>query len=503
MRTFLTNVFSMMVGNLFIQAIGFVLSLVMLQRLSRAEYGLQSALVALASIVMAIAGLGMPQIAARELARRQADQQRHTYRSLLSFQLLLSGVACAGAALVALILGSFPGEQFIIFVFALFTLVLSYAPIVPTEALFAARGQARQIAILQSFYALCATVLGVLILSRGSSASLAGLFKGWGQDYSVTIPTLGSNLGLIYIALTILSLITITLYLWRARQMLPGGFALTYRPREWAVYLREGVPAGLGAVFDQSCLRLGTYVVYTFVSPDGAAYLGVSLMLIQAANSLVWIPYAINILPVMARLHARSPEHWTWVSSRSVTLLLAATLPIAVGTTLLAPDILRVLGESQVAAAPTLCLFIWALPLNILESFFYQMLVVLARQRDYMRAAGVGAAANLVLFLALIRPYGIEGVAVAADVGFGCIVLVCLWMLRGHLRIRLLDGARLAAALVCMGVAVQVTAGQSVFVRIGVAALVYGVVVLAMRLFTAQDRQTARTLLAASQEYAP
>jgi O-antigen/teichoic acid export membrane protein len=224
-------------------------------------------------------------------------------------------------------------------------------------------------------------------------------------------------------------------------------------------------------------------------------------MLIQAANSLVWIPYAINILPVMARLHARSPEHWTWVGSRSVTLLLTVTLPIAAGTTLLAPDILRVLGESQVVAAPALRLFIWALPLNVLESFFYQMLVVLARQRHYMLAAGVGAAVNVILFLALIRPYGVEGAALAADTGFGCIVLVCLWMLRGYLNIRLLDGARLAAALVCMGVAVQATAGLSVFLRIGVAALVYGGVVLAVRLFTAQDRQTALALLATGQEH--
>ncbi len=505
MRTFLSDVFSLMIGNLFTQVVGFVLSLVMLQRLSRAEFGLQSALVALAGMVMAVAGLGMPQIAARELARRPADQQRDTYRSLLSFQLLLSCLVYVGAILIAWILRSFPGEQFIIFILALFTLVLSYAPIIPTEALFAVRGRARLIAVLQSFYALCTTVVGVTILSRNDNTGFARLFKGWGQDYSATILSIGSDIGLIYIGLSALSVITITLYLRKAKRLFPTGFALTYRPREWRDYLKQAVPSGLSAAFQQACLRLGVYIVYTMVSSENAGYLGVSNLLLQAILSIIWIPFSINILPVMTRLYEQSRTHWMWVGSRSATLLLAVTLPISVGTTLLAPDILRILSETQTTAAPTLRLFIWVLPPITLGTFLYQMLLIQARLNWYLAATAVGAAINIGLCLILIPPYHAEGAAVAAVIGLSIIAVICLWLLRDWLlpNTRLLDGLRLAAALVGMIIVLQATAGISVFVRIGLAALVYCVAIWAAKLFTAQDRDTALSLLATVQAHTP
>ena len=151
MRAFLSNLFSLIAGNIFAQIIGLISGVIMIQRLSRTEYGLHSAVVALGSIAMALADMGMLSIATRELARRTGKEQRDTYGSLLLFQLLFSSAMCTITIVLVGSLGSFPGESFMIFVVGLFVLVWSYAPIVPTEALLAAQNRVRRIALLQSF----------------------------------------------------------------------------------------------------------------------------------------------------------------------------------------------------------------------------------------------------------------------------------------------------------------------------------------------------------------
>jgi O-antigen/teichoic acid export membrane protein len=477
MRKFLSNMLSLMIGNMFSLVLGFILSILMLQKLSTADYALQSAFVAFAGIVMGVADLGMFSIGTRELASR--EEQGDLYCSLLTLQLILSAVVCGGSVILALILNSFPGPQFVLFMLSVFSLVFSYAPIIPTEALMASRGKAKRIAALQTFYALVGCTLGAVILLTGG-----GIVR-------------------LYLMFSLLSLVSIALYMREARRLLPGtGIRLVYQPQEWKRYLRQAIPVGIASAFMQSCIRLGTYLVYTLASTEmlrnTTGYLGVSNLLLTAVISIVWVPYSVNILPLMSRLYIRSRRDWNWIGSRSITLLLAATLPICVGTLILAPDILAVLSPAQVVATDVLRIFIWLLPANVLVSFLYQMLLVQGRQRDYLIATAAGAAANLALCLLLIPPYGAAGAALSGGIGLTVIAVVGLWMLRDSLKpdTRPLDVLRIVAALASMIVVLQLTPGLMIFLRIGLGALVYAVIVLGTRVFTSADRNTALSLMA-------
>ncbi|MHB8629523.1 MAG: oligosaccharide flippase family protein [Aggregatilineales bacterium] len=474
MRSFVTNIASLLVGNLFSLAINFVFSIVMLQKLSQAEYGLQSAIAAFASIVMGVADFGLFDVASRELARRRGDDQRNSYNSFFTLELCLAGVIYSVALIVALLLNSFPGPLFIIFVLGLFTLALSYVPIIPTEALMAARGRVRQIALIQSFYAFFTAVLGIIILLQGG-----GLLP-------------------IYIALSLLSVITILLYLWEVWQLFPGGVRFVIRFDEWKYFLSQSFPVGLGAAFQMSCLRLGTFLVYTFTSKEAAGYMGVSFLLISGVTSIVWVPYAINIMPIMVRLYTHSNEQLMWLASRSITLLLAVTLPVCVGTTLIAPELLYVLSPTQLGASATLRIFIWVLPGVIVASFLYRLLLVMARQRAYMIIAGLAGGISAICCLLLIPQYGAEGAAFGAVVGVSLIAIFCVWIVRDWLftNFRILDGLRLAVALLSMSLVVEGIGNASVFVRIGLGGGAYLIVLLGSGLFPSADRSAIRALLA-------
>src|SRR5258708_24304929 len=169
MRAFLSSLLSVLAGNVYTLVVGFVFSYVLVQKLSDAEFGLQSAIVAFTMIVMSLAYLGLFNVISRELTGRTPEQQHEIYNSLFSLMVVLSATACTLAAIAAWLLNSFPGPQYIVFLLALFTLVLSYAPPAPTDAFLIVRGDTLRMAILQSTYAtwICFARVMILLLGGG------------------------------------------------------------------------------------------------------------------------------------------------------------------------------------------------------------------------------------------------------------------------------------------------------------------------------------------------
>src|SRR5258708_16029264 len=195
MRAFLSSLLSVLAGNVYTLAIGFVFSYVLVQKLSDAEFGLQSAIVAFTMIVMSLAYLGLFHVISRELTGRTPAQHPEIYNSLFSLMVVLATAACTLAAVAACLLTSFPGPQYVVFLLALFTLVLSYAPTAPTDAFLIVRGDTWRMAILQSTYATWTCLAGVMIV------------------------LLGGGVGVIYLALSLISVITILQYMRESRRL--------------------------------------------------------------------------------------------------------------------------------------------------------------------------------------------------------------------------------------------------------------------------------------------
>src|SRR5258708_6564266 len=244
-------------GNMYSVVIGVVLWVVLVQKLSDAEYGMQSAIIAFTTIVMSLAYMGLPNVSSRELTGRSPEDQHDIYSSIFSLQIVLSTIVCCVAVAVAALLNSFPGPKFITFFFGMFTLVLSYAPIAPTEALLVVLGQMWRMAILQSTYATWTCLIGIfLLLSKGT-------------------------IGTIYVVFSFLSVVTILQYMREARRLVPGGPRFIVRGYQWLYFLRQGIPGGLGGFFFMATRLIGTYLVYTFISNIAAGFLGISFLLVQ------------------------------------------------------------------------------------------------------------------------------------------------------------------------------------------------------------------------------
>jgi O-antigen/teichoic acid export membrane protein len=486
MRAFLSSVLSLMLGNVFSLVVGTIFSFVLVTKLSNDELGLQGGIVSFSNMVMMLAFLGIFSVMLRELSSKTEAQQVELYHSLMSMLAVLALVAVIVGAIVALLLNSFPDKQFFILLCGMFTLVLSYAPVAPTEALLMVRGQMWRVAVIQSGYALWTAAAGIVILMTGG------------------------GIGAIYFVLVFVSLIEIAFYLIEVRRMNLGGLRFVFRPREWWHYIQLALPSGLAMFFFVSTRSLGTFLIYTFTGSAAAGYLYLSYQIMHAVVQIVWVPYSVTILPIMTRLYAEAQDKFAWLSGRSITWLIAGTVPAAVGATLLAPEILALFGPSKIEAAPVLQIFIWTLVVSVAVEFFSRMLLVIDRQSIYIAAAAIGAVINIVLSLLLIPRQGAAGAALAAVIGTAAIALISGIGVRGWLRenLKWADGLRLLLATVVMIAAVQLVAAAQVnwsispvlalALKVIVGALVYGGLTLILGLFRLEDWHTARHVLRVS-----
>jgi O-antigen/teichoic acid export membrane protein len=497
MRSVLSNFLALAFSNVFSLGLNFVYTIILLQRLSPEAYGLYSAVISFATIVTGISYMGLLEIGTRELSRRSVDEHATFYGNLIALHLIISSVVCLCSIGFVLLNRSFTGEAFPIFLLALFTLVLTFAPTVPTEALLIARGKIKMVAVLQSFYALTTAVSGSLIL------------------------IMGGGLGALYVTLSIVSLLTIIVYLYEAHRTLGGGFRLNINKSLSFYLLSQGFPGALAVTFYAFCMKFSTYFVFTYVGSRESGYLGVSSILVQAVTSIVWIPYAINILPIMTRIHMTSSAQLKWIGGRSLTILLAITLPIAAGTVLMASDILAILSKAQTPAASTVQVFIWILPVSIVAGFSYRWLLILSKQHIYLLATAMGAGVTILVCLALVPSvspacsHPLQSLftpqvcavlvpsnagVVAAWAALAALIMVdvvCLWNLRGwlHNELRLLDAIRILAGIAGMVLALQLIPGWSSVMRILVGGLVYGSIVVVSGILPLHELKTLRTLL--------
>jgi O-antigen/teichoic acid export membrane protein len=142
------------------------------------------------------------------------------------------------------------------------------------------------------------------------------------------------------------------------------------------------------------------------------------------STSYKWID-ALNIIPafftfaafpVLSRQAEESTESMLRTYRLAVKLLVMISLPLAVMTYGLAPNLIRLLGGSEYLphGAIALQLMIWSIPIGWVNSITNYVLIALGRQRMLTRAFVIGLTFNLGANLLLLPVYGYPAAAVIA-----------------------------------------------------------------------------------------
>ena len=427
------------------KAATFGLWIVMARRLGDADFGIFTFSLALLAVVTTPANFGQDRILTREVAR---DRSRlHAYfGNVVALRLALATPIVTATVAIGALAGN-DGRVLAVYALVGVSVVADYLVATCFASFQAFERLVFVPAVLVPQRALTAIVGIVALLLGGSVVVVAAVFA------AASVFAFG-------LALALLS-----------RRVARPGFDVD--PRRWTSLMRAALPVGLAGVFGILLFRADMVMLRAFEPASVVGDYGAAYRLFESTIFLSWSVGAA-VYPVFSRLTADATE-LREVFERAVKLLIALTVPLAVGAALFARPVIELLfGGDYVESDNALRLLAPTIVLWAVSYVAGHLLVAQNRERAlaivYVAVAVENIAANLIL----LPLFSLDGAALGTS----------------------LSEALVAAALLLL--AVRVT-GPIAWVRLTAGPAVAGALEAAVLLLL--DAPTAATIAVAGLVY--
>jgi len=244
------------------------------------------------------------------------------------------------------------------------------------------------------------------------------------------------------------------------------------------------------ALFATLYWRIDILMLSELRSVADVGYYGAAWRLLEFAL-IVPQSLCLSLYPRMASLAQSDPDALNALGQTAMRYLFAASLPLAVGATVLAEPVLTLLyGEPFRTAGLTLTILMWTLVPYAWVRYHAYVLVAAELQRIDMLLNVAMSAVNIALNLVLIPAYGSLGAAIATLTSVGVYGLAQY----GYLTRKLADyrapttaqGGPLAAAA-AMGICIWLVRGCGPIVGVALGGCVYLAALVAMGFFTSAE----------------
>jgi O-antigen/teichoic acid export membrane protein len=177
--------------------------------------------------------------------------------------------------------------------------------------------------------------------------------------------------------------------------------------------LREAFPFALSQVLLVVYLRFDTVLLSILKGETAVGLYGAPSKLVDSLN-LIYISITIALFPVTSKLFKYSKEKLMLLFERSLKYLLVLSIPIAVGTTILADKIIElVYGPEYALSVIALQILIWSAALIFINAIMSNMLNSIDKQMLVAKQTAIGAVINFVSNLLLIPSYSYVGASIA------------------------------------------------------------------------------------------
>lgn len=448
--------FSFRLGSQIVSALINVAGMVILGNYLKAGgYGEYAFYYALVPLFATLSDLGVGVIIMREVARDKAMGPRY-----LGDALTLKAII--GAAMMAVVLVSapllLPREAALLVILVTATAIMDYSQDV---GMWMFRAHDRQ-------------DLEALLLMVSQAIWLTGI---------VVCAWLHAPLVLLLGSATLAFGIRLSVGAWMVRHRI-------YRPQfsfdrqRLRTLLREGLPFGLAMFLVVLYGRAGVLLLKALSTHADVGYFNVGYMLSQPLG-FISSAFSISAFPSLARAARRGPDAVRPTLRRAIKFQFLLAFPITVGLGLLAERLIPVLfhggGFRQSAVAlKIISLGLTFIYMNLMSRY---VLAAIDEQRAYLRAIITGLVVNMGTSAALIPSLGFMGACIGLLAGEFTVLIGCQWTLRRYVAWGDLLGeaVRPLAAAFGMGVVVFLLRPLPVLILPFVGAVVYGVLLLAVR----------------------
>jgi len=364
----------------------FGLWIVMARRLGDADFGTFTFSLALVAVVTTPANFGQDRILTREVAR-----DRHRLRDYFGNVVTLRLALAAPIVTATIAIGAFAGNDgHALAVYALLGVSIVVDYLVATC-----------FASFQAFERLV-FIPAVLVPQRALTAlvGIAALLLG----ASVVV------VAAVFAAASVFAF-ALALALLRQRVARPR---FDVDPRRWTSLMRAAVPVGVAGVFGILLFRADMVMLRLFEPAPVVGDYGAAYRLFESTIFLSW-SVGSAVYPVFSRLTADAAE-LRQVFERALKLLIALTVPLAVGAAVFAGPVIELLfGADYVEAdnalrllAPAIVLF----PVSYLAGY---LLVAQNRERVLAIVYVVVAVENVAANFVLLPLFSLDGAALGTS----------------------------------------------------------------------------------------
>lgn len=461
MRRFVENYLFALSSNV-VQRMSSALVIVWVsRRLGVNEAGIYFLAVSFATLFGRLAYWGLDQLLTREVAR-VPDRANLFLVNFVVVRTVLAGLMITLLYAVVAWLGYAPHTSRIILLVGLTILPDSLINI--CQSLFMAHERMGYLAVSSLLNGVVRVLAGVL-----------ALIGGFGLE--------GVAFGLLLASFTTLVLL---MYLIRTRLFQP-----VWRV-DWTFSRRQlglGFPFLLISMFFILDNQLDVVLLSRLQDEYQVGLYGAASTIISA---LVLIPFAFQtaVFPVMSRLYTTAPDALGRLYEQSFKYLLLAGLPVAVGVTILASDIVTLVFGAQFAlSAPMLQILIWSLFLTFVSIPNSRLLIVSDQQRRTAMFLLLSLVINTALNLLLIPRWGATGSAVARVISTSVLFTVIAVFVFRHMYsfnpAPFLPRPVLAAAAMAGGLIIL--RGRPILVLILAGTLIYFTALAVLRTFSRDD----------------
>ena len=404
MKRPLKNLLALAAGDLGSRLLGFLINVYLARVLLPSAFGVMNIGLSVLGYLALVASPGMQVLEARNSALvAGADEQR--VNSVLSLRLVLAlgCVVVTGIASLLLISPAEVRESVILFALCLLPMAMFL------DWFFQGKEQFTTLSIAKLITYGC---YGIIVLLFVHS-----------KDDIVWIP-LGLTAGYTLA----------TLFLFGAFRRF-GAFAFVWRPDEWRRILAGSVPVGVASFLAQSAINLPPLALGWFVATAQAGVFSAALKVVFAMLMLDRLLNAL-LLPVLTRYASAKREELSFLLSVVVKSVLALTLPLTVGSALLAAPIITVIfGSSYGDAAVLLQILMGYFLFTVLNSVCVCTLIAFQKEKEYTSALNTGSLVLVTGILAGTLLGEAQGAALGVVLGEG--VTLALMVVRANATIRL------------------------------------------------------------------
>jgi O-antigen/teichoic acid export membrane protein len=428
-RLILANTTYRLVADVGAKIASVALFVVMARRLGEAGFGLFSFALALTMLVTAAADFGQDKVLTREVARRPAALDGYLANTLaLKLALAVPGLAVA----IAIVAATGADSTTLVAVLLLGLAVIADLLTATCFAVYQAFERMAYIPIVLITQRFVTAVAGIvaLLLGAGVATVAAIFFVSGALGFGIALGLLLGRLA-------------------RPR--------LEVRPRMWKALMRAAAPIGLAGLFGIVLFRIDTVMLAAFEPEEVVGQYGAAYRLFETTLFLSWAVGAA-VYPVFSRSSRTSDPPVGGVYERSIKLVVALTLPLAVGAALLAEPLTElVFGAEYDEAANALALLAPAIAFYPLAYVAGYLLVSQDRAILLTVTYGLVAVENIALNFVLIPWLSLEGAALGTSISE---LLAAAILLTGaaravgpQSRVRVLAGPALASALAAVAMA--------------------------------------------------